>query len=142
MAQSSPQIRSIHHPPCTAILEPSPRLLFKAPGAIAQVKSHCVPGSDALRPPHRTTELALQPELGWLRLLASSQEFSTENLNHRNTAVTICGKCQGPGVDRSEGTPWRLTSSQMDDGTTIEEGLALAFYGTVGIYRGLLLFRM
>lgn len=46
--------------------------------------------------------------------------------------MTMCGECQGPGRNRSGGTPWRLTSSQMDDGTKYrEEGLVLAFYGTV-----------
>lgn len=84
------------------------------------MKSHCVPGPDALWSAHRT-ELTLQPEVGWWRLLGASQEVSTENLNHRNTTVTICGECQGPGRKRSGGTPWRLTSSQKDDGTKYRE---------------------
>lgn len=71
-----------------------------------------------------------------------------ENLNHAITTVTICGQgsnageCQGSGGAGSGGTPGRLIASQMNNGTKYRgEGLALAFYGTVGV-RELLQFRM
>lgn len=63
-------------------------------------------------------------------------------IRRRSLRIIMGTEGQGSGGAGSGGTPGRLIASQMNNGTKYRgEGLALAFYGTVGV-RELLQFRM